>query len=160
MQLKTLWAIILKTIGVYFAFTTIQLFFFIGGLSIDMVFKGQTGTTFMNTTFMLLVEGVLAYMCLFRTDSLIRLFKLEESIPEKQLSVNIETKNVLRLGIAIIGIYSLSNSIPEFIGLLGGKASSNMFLISICKILLGLLMVIRNYEIESFISARQSKPRL
>jgi len=158
MQLKTFWSIILKTIGVYFAFSIIQMFFVIGGLSVDLLFDGHFGSDFTLTVGSVLIWAVIAYMCLFRTDTLIRLFKLDSSIPEKYINANIETKNVLRLAIAIIGIHSLSDSIPELFGAFSEtslKHGKPMF--TLLKVLFGIVLVIKNREIEQLISRYQSK---
>ncbi len=158
MQLKTLWSIILKTIGVYFAFSVIQLLFFVGGMSVDLVFDGNSTSDFTFTLGSLLVWGVVAYLCLFQTDAIIRLFKLEESIPEKYINTNIETKNVLRLAIAIIGIYSLSNSIPEFFAAFNEVSlKDGLPLFALIRVLFGVVLVLKNREIEQLISRYQSK---
>ena len=151
MQLKTLWSIILKTIGIWFAFAAVQLVFFIFAVS---DFSKDMGVPAVVS---LLIQAGLAFICLFRTDYLIGLFKLEESIPQKEITTNIETKNVLRLAIAIIGILSLSDSIPELIGILTGRPSGSMVLLGVFKVLLGIVMVGRNYDIEAFIAKYQRK---
>jgi hypothetical protein len=112
----------------------------------------------LTTLLSVLIQGLIAYMCLFRTAEIIRIFKLESTIDEKDLNVNLNTANVLSLSIAIIGIYSLSQSIPELFGVLLNKGGTfGMLFMMALKVSIGLLMILKTKEIEQRISNYKSK---
>ncbi|WP_430406133.1 hypothetical protein [Fluviicola sp.] len=149
MKLITLWSIIIKIFGVYFAYGTIMmLVFYLAAFNINKV--GPAGFV------VFIVEAVFAYMFLFRTDSVIKRFHLEESIPEKRIDANIESSKILQIAIAVIGIYSLTQSIPEFLGNLQLFASK-LTLLSLLKVILGFLLVTKSSALERWVSRNQSK---
>lgn len=107
----------------------------------------------LSTILLVLIQGLIAYMCLFRTKEIIQIFKLESTIEEKEVNVNLNESHVMRLSIAIIGIYSLSQSIPEFFGIF----NIGLLFMLIIKVSIGLLMVLKAKEIEQRISNYRSK---
>lgn len=157
MKLITLWSIIIKIIGVIFAFSFIQSAIIMLQFILDAI--GMGGMHGVLTTLLsVLIQGLIAYMCLFRTAEIIRIFKLESTIDEKDLNVNLNTANVLSLSIAIIGIYSLSQSIPELFGVLLNKGGTfGMLFMMALKVSIGLLMILKTKEIEQRISNYKSK---
>ncbi len=149
MKLITLWSIIIKVFGVYFAYSTIMTFIF-ALAAFNMPNVGPAGVL------IFIVEAIFAYLFLFRTDFVIQRFRLEESISEKIIDANIESSKILQIAIAVIGIYSLTQSIPELIGNLE-LFVSKMALLSLLKVVLGFLLVTKSSEIERWVSERQRK---
>lgn len=149
MKLFTLWSIIIKVFGVYFAYSTIMTLIF-ALAAFNMPNVGPAGVL------IFIVEAIFAYLFLFRTDFVIQRFRLEESISEKIIDANIESSKILQIAIAVIGIYSLTQSIPELIGNLE-LFVSKMALLSLLKVVLGFLLVTKSSEIERWVSERQRK---
>ena len=70
MKLITLWSIIIKIFGVYFAYSTIMMLVFtLAAFNVNNV--GSAGLL------VFIVEAIFAYMFLFQTDSVIKRFRLE-----------------------------------------------------------------------------------
>ncbi len=149
MKLVTLWSIIIKVFGVYFAYSTIMMLVF-ALASFGMPNVGPSGVL------IFIVEALFAYLFLFRTDFVIQRFRLEESIPEKTIDTNFESSKILQIAIVVIGIYSLTQSIPELIGNLQ-LFMSKITLLSLLKVVLGFLLVTKSSAIERWISERQGK---
>lgn len=149
MKLITLWSIIIKTFGVYFAYSTIMMLVF-ALAAFDMPNVGPAGFL------IFIIEAIFAYLFLFRTDFVIQRFRLEESIPEKRIDANIESSKILQIAIAVIGIYSLTQSIPEFLGNFQ-LFTFKLALISLLKVILGFLLVTKSAAIERWISEHQRK---
>lgn len=157
MKLVTLWSIIIKIIGVIFAFSFIQSAVIMLQLILDAIGMGEMHGA-LTALLSVLIQGLIAYMCLFRTTEIIRIFKLESTIDEKDLNVNLNTSNILVLSIAIIGIYSLSQSIPELFGIVLNKGGTfGMLFMIVLKVCIGLLMILKSKEIEQRISNYRSK---
>lgn len=148
MQIKTLWAIILKIFGIYLVYSAVILFVFVLA-----TLNGEN--TWAASLLLFITEAVFGYLFLFKTDFVIQRFRLEESIPEKRIDAHIEIRKILRIAIMVIGIYSLTESIPEFIGNLPALGNK-LTLLSLLKVILGFLLVVKSPEIESWISSRQS----
>lgn len=149
MKLITLWSIIIKVFGVYFAYSTIMMLVF-SLATFSMRDVGPAGLV------VFIIEAIFAYLFLFRTDFVIQRFRLDESIPEKTIDANIESGKILQIAIAVIGIYSLTQSIPELIGNLQ-LFVSKITLLSLLKVILGFLLVTKSSEIERWVSERQKK---
>ena len=157
MKLITLWSIIIKIIGVIFAFSFIQSAIIMLQFILNAIGMGGMQSV-LTTLLSVLIQGLIAYMCLFRTTEIIRIFKLESTIDEKDLNVNLNTSNVLVLAIAIIGIYSLSQSIPELFGILLNKGGTfGMLFMIVLKVCIGLLMILKAKEIEQRINKYRTK---
>lgn len=157
MKLLTLWSIIIKIIGVVFAFSFIQAAIAVLRFVFDAIGSGM-GTGLITVLVTVFITGFIAFMCLFRTKELIQIFKLESTIEEKELNLNLNESNIMRLSIAIIGIYSLSQSIPEVFGVLLSKAGTfGILFMTFIKVCLGLLMILKAKEIEQRISNYRSK---
>ena len=149
MKLITLWSIIIKIFGVYFAYSTIMMLVFtLAAFNVNNV--GSAGLL------VFIVEAIFAYMFLFQTDSVIKRFRLEESISEKRIDANIESSKILQIAIAVIGIYTLTQSVPEFLGNLE-LLNSKLTLLSLLKVIMGILLVNKSPGIERWVSERQSK---
>lgn len=149
MKLITLWSIIIKVFGVYFAYSTITMLVF-GLAAFSMPNVGPAGLM------IFIVEAIFAYMFLFRTDFVIQRFRLEESISEKTIDANIESSKILQIAIAVIGIYSLTQSIPELIGNMQ-LFVSKIALLSLLKVILGFLLLTKSAAIERWVSERQRR---
>lgn len=149
MKLITLWSIIIKIFGVYFAYSAIMMLIF-GLAAFNMDHVGPAGLV------VFIVEAIFAYLFLLRTDFVIQRFRLEESIPEKRIDATIESSKILQIAIAVIGIYSLTQSIPEFFGNLE-MFTSKITLLSLLKVILGFLLVTKSSALERWISEQQKK---
>jgi hypothetical protein len=149
MKLITLWSIIIKIFGVYLAYSTIMMLVF-ALATFNVNNFGPAGLL------IFIVEAIFAYVFLFRTDSVIKRFRLEESIPEKKIDANIESSKILQIAIAVIGIYTLTQSIPEFLGNLE-LLTSKLTLLSLLKVIMGILLVTKSSGLERWIAQHQSK---
>lgn len=147
MKLITLWSIIIKIFGIYFAYSTIMMLVFALAIFKD---NGPYGFIIM------LVEGIFAYMFLLKTEYIIQRFRLAESISEEKIDANIDSSKILQIAIAVIGIYSLTQSIPELIGNMQ-LFVSKIALLSLLKVILGFLLLTKSSAIERWIFERQSK---
>lgn len=147
MKLTTLWSIIIKIFGIYFAYSTIMMLVFALAIFRD---NGPYGFIIM------LVEGIFAYMFLLKTEYVIQRFRLAESISEEKIDANIDSSKILQIAIAVIGIYSLTQSIPELIGNMQ-LFVSKIALLSLLKVILGFLLLTKSSAIERWIFERQSK---
>lgn len=147
MKLITLWSIIIKIFGIYFAYSTIMMLVFALAIFRD---NGPYGFIIM------LVEGIFAYMFLLKTEYVIQRFRLAESISEEKIDANIDSSKILQIAIAVIGIYSLTQSIPELIGNMQ-LFVSKIALLSLLKVILGFLLLTKSSAIERWIFERQSK---
>lgn len=147
MKLITLWSMIIKIFGIYFAYSTIMMLVFALAIFRD---NGPYGFIIM------LVEGIFAYMFLLKTEYVIQRFRLAESISEEKIDANIDSSKILQIAIAVIGIYSLTQSIPELIGNMQ-LFVSKIALLSLLKVILGFLLLTKSSAIERWIFERQSK---
>lgn len=145
MQLKTLWLIILKVFGVYLAYASIILFVF-------SLATFNTTSTGLTTLLVFVLEAVFAYLFLFRTEFVIQRFGLEKSISEKRIDITIKSSKILQIAIVVIGINSLLDSIPEMIGNLQ-VITSKLTMLSILKVILGFLLLIKSVQIERWIAS-------
>lgn len=147
MKLITLWSIIIKIIGIYFAVSCIQI--------AALLLAGFTNWNFLRSPEVLmsvLIHGIITFLCLFRTEKIIRVLKLERSIEEKEFQ-QVTFSNAIGLAIVIIGLYTLSESVPEFFGvILGNTLNSSALIVVVSKVVLGLLMVLKTKELEQLIN--------
>ena len=147
MKLITLWSIIIKIIGVYFAVSFVQITaLLLAGLASLNLLKSP------EVLMSVLIHGAITFLCLFRTETIIRVLKLERSMEEKEFQ-QVTFSNVIGLAIVIIGIYTLSESIPEFLGTIFNRhINSSAFIVVSSKVVLGLLMVLKTKELEQLIN--------
>lgn len=147
MKLITLWSIIIKIFGIYFAYSAIMMLVFALAIFRD---NGPYGVIIMA------VEACFAYMFLLKTEYVIQRFRLAESISEEKIDANIDSSKILQIAIAVIGIYSLTQSIPELIENMQ-LFVSKIALLSLLKVILGFLLLTKSSAIERWVSERQSK---
>lgn len=151
MKLRTLWILILKIFGISFAYGAAIFLLFL--LAIPF---GKDPVSF-SSFIIFIAEALLAYVFLFRTDQIIKWFRLEESISEEEINTNIESHKIFRIAIAVIGLSSFTDSVPEFIGNLSSGGNLKMALLSLLKVMIGFFLVVKSPEIEKWISDRQSE---
>src|SRR5438270_11616227 len=65
------------------------------------------------TLFMLLVYALVVYYLIFRTDFIIDRLKLDQGFQEDNFSFNIHRSTVLAIAIIIVGLYLITNEIPN-----------------------------------------------
>ncbi|WP_300663708.1 hypothetical protein [Fluviicola sp.] len=146
MKLITLWSIIIKIIGVYFAVSFVQItaLLLAGFASLNLLKSPEVLVS-------VLIHGAITFLCLFRTEKIIQVFKLERSIEEKEFQ-QVTFSNAVGLAIVIIGIYTLSEGIPEFLGTVFNRQSNFPACVLVfSKVVLGLLMVLKTKELEQLI---------
>ncbi|WP_343606839.1 hypothetical protein [Fluviicola sp.] len=155
MKLLTLWSIIIKIIGIWYFFAVVQS----TAVLLQFPFSGSSHQNPVSLSFILvlLIDGLIAFLCLFRTERVIHAFKLEKGMEEKEFPVNLTVANTLGLVMVIIGLYSLSESIPEFLGVvLSRNVTLPLFMASLSKVVIGLLLVLKTKELERLIGKYKS----
>ncbi len=114
---RTLWAIILKTFGIYIV---LQIYYPFAQLIsfIFMVINRQFGDILQAFGFLFFSISIYLFMSiafLFRTEWLIDKFKLDKSIREEKLELNIHRSTVLTIIVLLSGILVFIDSLPQFL---------------------------------------------
>ena len=117
MTARTLWTIILKIFGLYIL---IQVFLPVTQLfSILIAATGpQAGTVWEVLVYLLLSIGLyllMVWLFIFKTDLLIDKLKLEKSIDEEKIEINIHRSTVLTLAVLLSGILMLADNLPQLL---------------------------------------------
>ncbi|WP_295674167.1 hypothetical protein [uncultured Mucilaginibacter sp.] len=117
MSPRSLWAIILKIFGIYLV---IQIYYPLTQLIsfIFMAFNRQLGENWQTISFLFFAISIYLFMIiafLFRTDWLIRILKLDNSIKEEKLEINLHRSTVLKIVIMLAGITMFADSLPLFL---------------------------------------------
>ena len=117
MSPKSLWTIILKIFGIYLV---LQIYYPLTQLIsfIYMVFNHQVDDNLQAISFVFFSISIYLFLIiafLFRTDWLIGALKLDKSIKEEKLEINIHRSTVLKIVIMLAGIIMFADSLPLFL---------------------------------------------
>jgi len=115
----------------------------------------------------LLIYFSFAYILIFKTNSILKLFKLDDNFMENDLSLNISKQNILLISLVLLGGYILIDEIPNFCNYafkyyqqsqnkFAEKPSISNMLISGIKILIAFLILGERKKIIELISKDQN----
>jgi hypothetical protein len=174
---RTLWTIILKTFGIYIVLQVYspltQLTYFI--LMVMNHQFGDNGQTFGNAVqafgfafFSISIYLFMVIAFLFRTDWIIDKLKLDKSIKEEKLELNVHRSTVLTIIVLLSGILLFVDSLPQFLKeLYSYYAVVNSYLhfkdyprasfiiIQLVKLLISIFMVTSSRLIVNFIERKR-----
>ena len=117
MSPRSLWTIILKIFGIYLV---LQIYYPLTQLIsfIYMAFNQQLADNWQTISFLFFAISIYLFMIiafLFRTDWLIGVLKLDNSIKEEKLEINLHRSTVLKIVIMLAGITMFADSLPLFL---------------------------------------------
>ncbi|MGB5821100.1 MAG: hypothetical protein WBG90_16565 [Saonia sp.] len=106
-----LFRVIIKIFGVYCFIEA--LFRLIPNISLS---NGFYSFSLMVSGIYLLITGLIAYLLLFQTDRLIKLFRLEKGFDSDKIDVkNLNSDGLFRFGLIIIGLLMIADNIAQFL---------------------------------------------
>ncbi|MEE1947208.1 hypothetical protein VRU48_18925 [Pedobacter sp. KR3-3] len=164
MNLKTLWTIILKTLGVYFLLHLIaaagQLL--AGLISIATI---PMGASFLAYVLMPLVMFTIylfiPLVLIFKSDWLIEKLKLAQGFEQERVDANINTGAAINIALIILGGYVFIDSAPVFFQQtftylqngtdLPNNTGSGSLLIQLAKTIIGAFLVLKHQAVSQFI---------
>ncbi len=123
----------------------------------------ETGIgTLMFSIIILLIYLSFAFVLIFKTNSILKLFKLDNDFMEDNLSLNISKQNVFLISLVLLGGYILIDEIPKFCNYafkyyqqsqirFSEKPTISNLLISGIKILIGFLIIGERNKISELI---------
>ncbi|MDR3695772.1 hypothetical protein [Mucilaginibacter sp.] len=114
---RSLWIIILKIFGIYLV---LQIYYPLVQLisSVFMAFNQPLDNNWLTISFLFFAISIYLFMIiafLFRTDWLIGILKLDNSIKEEKLEINVHRSTVLKIVIMLAGIAMFADSLPLFL---------------------------------------------
>ena len=163
MAIKTLWPIILKTLGVWLGLRFLEMIVYFAQAVIWTTSHGFNQLLAFSFV-QIVLYGVVSFALLFRTQFLIEKLKVENDIKEEKLELKQDLKAVLRIIIVFLGLFAFVNAFPSFIDQIINHFQVNarpgqsvsfwsyfkpFYLI---KMLFGILLIVLNQSIASFVS--------
>lgn len=115
---SSLFSLILKVIGLFFIRDVLEsLSHTLSALIyLPQYDSANEGLINVAVTFpSLILYALLAWFFLFRTQTIIRLLRLDKGVADQQLAINADRKTLLTAAVVIAGFWILVNEIPEFI---------------------------------------------
>jgi len=168
---KSLFNIILKTLGIFFIKDILEAVPTL--VSSIFAFTNADAETGLYTLFFtLLMVGVymlVSFYLIFRTNQLIEFFKLDSGFNEDSLSFTVSSNVILRVAIIVTAAFILTNEIPELCRALYfyllekrltyGQTTPDISyaILSTVKIIIALLLIGERTRIVSFIENIKTK---
>lgn len=166
MEVRTLWNILIKILGLWLALEGI---FIIPQLISAYSFFTDEDYGSITTYIVITVISITLYvglvrLLLFQTYSVIDKLKLASSITEQRVNLNFETQNVISISIIIIGGIAFIDSVPQLVGtsieffkqnkLLKDYPQIGWIIFYALKSLIAYLMITNNKAITNFILSK------
>ncbi len=167
---KTLFNIILKVIGIIMIKELLIMFSqFISVLFYFPSSWEEIAFSLLPLLGITIYVGIV-YLLIFRTDSIISLFKLENNFDEGRIDFNIGLSIIIKVSIVVVGSLTIIDSIPIFIngiisyivqselvqGGMGYNSSLETVLISLTKMILSYLLIKNQSSIANWIVEKTS----
>lgn len=117
MEVRSLFNVILKIIGIFFIKDILEVFSRILSVLVYLPQYATANEGFFNLGVAvppLVLYSLFVYMLIFRTESIINLLKLDKNIPQQHVGLSLDRTLIFKLAIIIIGGFMLVNELPEF----------------------------------------------
>ncbi len=170
MNLKTLWTIILKTLGVYFLLHLIaaasQL---VAGLLsfATMPVDGSTIAYVLMPLIMFTIYLFIPLVLIFKSDWLIEKLKLTQGFEQESVDANLNGGAAINIALIVLGGYVFIDSAPVFLQQtftylqngtdLPNNAGSGSILMPLAKTIIGAFLVLKHQAVSQFI-IKQNQP--
>ncbi len=170
---RSFFAILIKTIGLYLILQSFSVIPQILSTFYFMFSDGGNSWTETVTALGISLAIVLfllffLYICLFRTDRIIDLLRLDRNFAEEKFSFNIHRSTVLTIAVIVIGAIMLIDSLPGFCQQvfqyvqskqlpLMEYSNTNWIIFYTVKMLIGLFLITGARPVVNFIELRRKK---
>jgi len=156
MQVKTLFSIVLKVLGIFFIKDIINSIIQTGSFMLWM--PKQNSANFSNSDYsglwiviiVTLFYGIISWLLIFKSDFLISALHITKGFDDQVIPLNIHRSTILSISIIVIGGYMVANEIPILCrqlftyyqqkGIIGNYNTSYT-VVSVVKIIIGLLLM-------------------
>jgi len=167
MKIRTLWNIILKTIGIWFIISLLYI--------VPSIFTGLAiflSERYYDTTYIIICILIAGFfiatirLLIFRTDIIIDKLKLEKGFTEESINLNINTSQIISLASIIIGAITIIENLPSFCSeiitflqyneLLPGHTNTKQIVYSAIKTFIGYLLITNHNKIALLINRQKA----
>ncbi|MEO7312172.1 MAG: hypothetical protein ABIX01_17345 [Chitinophagaceae bacterium] len=169
---RSLFNIILKILGIFFIKDIVTSIPDLISVAIAIIGNSAGYSSMWLLGFSVLKLGVfvyVSYFLIFNTHKLIDLFRLDKGFDEDLFAFSLEKTSIYKIAIIVCGAYMVVSEIPqlfvyvyyvfegEAIRFTGSKVSYSDLVVSIIKILIGLLLVGERQRITSFLVRKEQQ---
>ena len=167
MKIRTLWNIILKTIGIWFIISLLYI--------VPSVFTGLAiflSERYYDATYMIICILIVGFfiatirLLIFRTDIIIDKLKLEKGFTEESINLNINSSQIISLASIIIGAITIIENLPslcseiitllQYNEILPGHSNTKHIIYCTVKILIGYLLITNHKRISASINKKEN----
>ena len=172
MSPRTLWTIILKIFGLFLFLQVLyeipQLFSTLTFLISDRSYGSSVLPEIASVFFAMSVYLFFVIAFIFKTDWLISALRLEKSLPDEKLELNMHRSTILQIAIIVSGLLLLIESLPMLLkGLFGYYQQMNdydgfkkypyagLLILDLVKVLISFFMVTSSRLITNYVERRR-----